>query len=56
MRMFNSYQELVNFARSELRYKGDNTERLAKISAANKTALKGKHWMNKDGVSIRVAP
>ena len=37
-------------------WKGDNTERLRKIGEANKIALKGKHWMNKDGVSKQFAP
>lgn len=37
-------------------WKGDNTERLKKIGEANKIALKGKHWMNKDGISKQFAP
>lgn len=34
----------------------DTAERRRKIGEANKIALKGKHWMNKDGVSKQFAP
>ncbi len=43
-------------AKAAASWQGDNTERKQKISTANKIALKGKHWMNKDGVNKQVAP
>lgn len=45
----------ANSEKSKNAWKGDNTERCKKISEANKIALKGKHWMNKDGVSKQFA-
>lgn len=46
----------ANSEKSKNAWKGDNTERCKKISEANKIALKGKHWMNKNGVSKQFAP
>jgi hypothetical protein len=44
-------QSKANSEKAKNTWKGDNTERLRKIGEANKIALKGKHWMNKDGIS-----
>jgi hypothetical protein len=49
-------QSKVNSEKAKNTWKGDNTERLRKIGEANKVALKGKHWMNKDGISKQFAP
>lgn len=49
-------QSKANSEKAKETWKGDNTERLRKISEANKIALKGKHWMNKNGVSKQFAP
>lgn len=49
-------QSKANSEKAKNTWKGDNTERLRKIGEANKIALKGKHWMNKDGVSKQFAP
>lgn len=49
-------QSKANSEKAKNTWKGDNTERCKKISEANKAALKGKHWMNKDGVSKQFAP
>ena len=49
-------QSKVNSEKAKNTWEGDNTERLRKIGEANKIALKGKHWMNKDGVSKQFAP
>lgn len=49
-------QSKANSEKAKETWKGDNTERLRKISEANKVALKGKHWMHKDGVSKQFAP
>ena len=49
-------QSKANSEKAKNTWKGDNTERCKKISEANKIALKGKHWMNKDGVSKQFAP
>lgn len=49
-------QSKVNSEKMKNTWKGDNTERLRKIGEANKIALKGKHWMNKDGISKQFAP
>lgn len=49
-------QSKANSEKAKNAWKGDNTERLRKIGEANKIALKGKHWMNKDGISKQFAP
>lgn len=49
-------QSKANSEKAKKTWEGDNTERLKRISEANKAALKGKHWMNKDGVSKQFAP
>lgn len=49
-------QSKANSEKAKETWKGDNTERLRKISEANKIALKGKHWMHKDGISKQFAP
>lgn len=49
-------QSKANSEKAKNGWAGDNTERLRKIGEANKVALKGKHWMNKDGISKQFAP
>lgn len=49
-------QSKANSEKAKKTWKGDNTERCKKIGESNKAALKGKHWMNKDGISKQFAP